>query len=247
MTLKDFFGEHPRVALAFSGGADSAYLLYAAKKYADKVQPYYINTQFQPRFELEDAKRLCSELGLRLEVIELDILSAPYVAENPQDRCYHCKRALFSALKERARSDGFELVADGTNSSDDSSDRPGMRALKELGIRSPLRECGITKPRLRELSAEVGLFTAGKPAYACLATRIPTGERIDADKLRRIEQAEDELFKMGYTDFRARLRGDTALLQIPEAQHKRAETELELINKRLAGLFSAVELDPIPR
>lgn len=244
MTLEDFFAENPRAALAFSGGADSAYLLYAAKKYAKKVRPYYIKTQFQPRFELEDAMRLCRELELELEVIELDILSAENVAENSEVRCYHCKTALFTALLERAHKDGFELVIDGTNASDESSDRPGMRALPELGVRSPLRECGITKPELRRLSAEAGLFTAEKPAYACLATRIPTGEEITASKLQTVERAENELFKLGYSDFRVRLRKGSALLQVTAAQYAKAEAELEMIRERLGGMFSDLLLDP---
>lgn len=244
MTLEDFFAENPRAALAFSGGADSAYLLYAAKKYAKKVRPYYIKTQFQPRFELEDAMRLCRELALEPEVIELDILSAENVAENSEVRCYHCKTALFTALIERAHKDGFELVIDGTNASDDASDRPGMRALSELGVRSPLRECGITKPELRRLSAEAGLFTAEKPAYACLATRIPTGGEITASKLQTVERAEKELFKLGYIDFRVRLRKDVALLQVTAAQYAKAEAELEMIRERLGGMFSDLLLDP---
>lgn len=244
MTLEDFFAENPRAALAFSGGADSAYLLYAAKKYAKKVRPYYIKTQFQPRFELEDAMRLCRELELELEVIELDILSAENVSSNPRERCYHCKTALFTALIERAHTDGFKLVIDGTNASDESSDRPGMRTLSELGVRSPLRECGITKPELRRLSAEAGLFTAEKPAYACLATRIPTGEEITASKLQTVERAENELFKLGYSDFRVRLRKGSALLQVTAAQYAKAEAELEMIRERLGGMFSDLLLDP---
>lgn len=247
MTLREFFAQTPKAALAFSGGADSSYLLYAARECGAEVTPYYINTQFQPRFELEDARRLCRELGARLEVIELDVLADDAIASNPADRCYHCKRALFTALAERAAQDGYDLIIDGTNASDDAGDRPGMRALHELGVRSPLRECGISKARLRELSEQAGLFTAQKPAYACLATRVPTGERIDEDKLRRIELAEDALFAMGYTDFRARLRGEAALLQFPASQHARAQAELELIRQRLSGEFSEIRLDPKPR
>lgn len=247
MTLETFFEENPSVALAFSGGADSAYLLYAAGRYAEQVQPYYIKTQFQPQFELADAKRLCRELALELRVIELDILSEKRVAANCAERCYHCKTALFKALAERAHRDGFELIIDGTNASDEVSDRPGMRALSELGIRSPLRECGITKPELRRLSAESGLFTAAKPAYACLATRVPTGEEITEAKLQKIERAEDELLKLGYTDFRARLRGNAVLLQVTASQRLKAEAGLDMIRARLGDMFSGVELDPKPR
>ena len=140
MTLEEFFARHPRTALGLSGGTDSSYLLYAGLACGAEVRPYYIKTQFQPEFELEDARRLCSQLGAELCIIEADILSVPCVAENPEDRCFHCKRALFTLLRERAASDGYAEVIDGTNASDDPGDRPGTRALRELGVLSPLRD-----------------------------------------------------------------------------------------------------------
>ena len=178
MNLQKFFSRHPRAAVAFSGGVDSAYLLYAAKKYGEKVCAYYVKSEFQPRFELEDAVRLAAGLDAELKILELEVLSAPCVKENPSDRCYHCKRAIFSAIMEAAKEDGFPVLLDGTNASDDASDRPGMKALQELSVLSPLRECGLTKAKIRTLSKEAGLFTWDKPAYACLATRLPTGEGI---------------------------------------------------------------------
>ncbi|MFR6277963.1 MAG: 7-cyano-7-deazaguanine synthase, partial [Acutalibacter sp.] len=178
MELRDFFQECPKVALGFSGGVDSAYLLYAALDHGAQVRPYFIKTAFQPQFELEDARRLCAQLGVELTVVELDVLQIPGVAENPPDRCYHCKRALFGRLRQQAQADGYTVLIDGTNASDDAGDRPGMRALGELSVRSPLRECGITKAQVRALSKEAGLFTWDKPAYACLATRVPTREAI---------------------------------------------------------------------
>ena len=183
MELQDFFHEHPKAALGFSGGVDSSYLLWAARQCGADVRPYYIKTAFQPEFEFEDAKRLCREIGADLTVLELDALSDPAVAANLADRCYHCKRNLFGTLAARALADGYTLLLDGTNASDDAGDRPGMRALRELSVRSPLRECGLTKARIRALSREAGLFTWDKPAYACLATRVPTGETITAEKL----------------------------------------------------------------
>ena len=167
MTLQEFFRENPRVALGFSGGADSAYLLWEAVNNGAQVRPYYVNSQFQPEFELRDARRLCEELSVELAVIPLDVLGSPKVRENPPDRCYHCKRAIFGALRERALSEGFPVLIDGTNASDDAGDRPGMRALGELSVRSPLRECGISKEEVRERSRAAGLFTWDKPAYAC--------------------------------------------------------------------------------
>ena len=194
MTLEDFFARHPRTALGFSGGTDSAYLLYAGLSLGADVRPYYIKTQFQPEFELADASRLARELGVELVVIEADILAADTVAENPPERCYYCKRTLFSLLAERAASDGYTELLDGTNASDDPGDRPGTRALAELGVLSPLRDCGVTKAEVRRLSREAGLFTHDKPSYACLATRIPAGRRIEPEALRRIDVVDFPVF-----------------------------------------------------
>ena len=197
MELKHFFETHPEVAIAFSGGVDSAYLLYAAKRYGKRVKAYYVKTAFQPQFELEDAQRLAEELSAEIEVLKVDILCQSIIVNNPADRCYHCKKELFSRILKAAQEDGFSVLLDGTNASDEASDRPGMRAIAELSVRSPLRECGLTKAQIRQLSKEAGLFTHDKPAYACLATRIPTGECITEEKLLRTEQAEGYLSRMG--------------------------------------------------
>lgn len=233
MTLNTFFYENPKVALAFSGGVDSAYLLYAATAAGADVTAYYVNSAFQPEFELRDAQRLARELGARMRVLELNVLGDAAITANPADRCYHCKKQIFTAIVQAAREDGYSLLIDGTNASDDDSDRPGIRALRELSVRSPLCECGITKARVRELSREANLFTWDKPAYACLATRIPTGEIITAEKLSRTEQAEGFLESLGFRDFRVRLMGENAKLQV------NAEQLPLLVEKRtkiLAGL-----------
>ena len=247
MTLQEFFQTHPRAALAFSGGADSAYLLWAGRTWGEDVRPYYVSTPFQPAWELADARRLASELGAPLTVVELDVLACPQVAANPENRCYHCKQALFSALWQRVRADGYSLLLDGTNASDDEGDRPGMRALRELEVRSPLRECGLTKDEVRRLSREAGLFTWEKPAYACLATRIPTGTRITAGDLARVERAEDALSRLGFADFRVRLREDGARIQVTEAQMALARAKWEEILEQLKPDFTDVLLDQTPR
>jgi len=243
MELRDFFQECPKVALGFSGGVDSAYLLYAALDHGAQVRPYFIKTAFQPQFELEDARRLCAQLGVELTVVELDVLQIPGVAENPPDRCYHCKRALFGRLRQQALADGYTVLIDGTNASDDAGDRPGMRALGELSVRSPLRECGITKAQVRALSQEAGLFTWDKPAYACLATRVPTGEAITPETLRKVEAAEEALFSLGYSDLRVRVFHGAARLQLPGQQLERAAKERERILQALAPWFDTVLLD----
>ncbi len=247
MTLQQFFTQHPKAALAFSGGSDSAYLLWAGRTFGQDVRPYYVSTPFQPAWEREDAQRLARELGVPLTVVELDVLACPEVAANPSNRCYFCKKALFSALWQQVRADGFSLLLDGTNASDDAQDRPGMRALSELEVRSPLRECGVTKAQLRALSREAGLFTWDKPAYACLATRIPTGTPITASDLARVERGEDALFALGFTDFRIRLRGDAALIQLPQDQMGWGVAQHGAILDALSPHFSQVFLDLNPR
>ena len=140
MELEEFFNQNPKVAVAFSGGVDSAFLLYAAKKYAKEVRSYYVRSQFQPRFEYEDALKLASELGVPLSVIELDVLSDSKVCANPPNRCYFCKKVIFSSIIKHASEDGFSVLLDGTNASDNASERPGMAALEELKVLSPLRD-----------------------------------------------------------------------------------------------------------
>ena len=243
MTLNEFFGLVPKAAVAFSGGTDSAFLLWAAKKCGCDVRAYYVKTAFQPQFELEDARRLASELVVPMTVVEADILAVPEAAANGPQRCYHCKTALFSQLWAAVRDDGYTVLLDGTNASDNAGDRPGMRALRELEVRSPLRECGITKGEVRQRSRQAGLFTWDKPAYACLATRVPAGETITADLLARVEGAEDALFRLGYTDFRVRVFHSAARLQLPRGQMERAVREAETIQAALKPYFTPILLD----
>lgn len=247
MRLDDFFKVNNRVAIAFSGGVDSAYLLAEAVRAGAEVRAYYVRSAFQPAFERMDARRLAEAEGAALSEIRLDILSDETIASNPEDRCYHCKLRIMSAICEAAQEDGFSVVCDGTNASDDIDDRPGSRALRELGIVSPLRECGITKDEIRKRSREMGLDVWDKPAYACLATRIPCGEIITAEKLRRTEEAETALSGMGFRDFRVRMRGGSALVQIKEDQLADALSEEDDIRSALSGLYDSVEIDEKPR
>ena len=243
MKLKKFFEKYPRVALGFSGGVDSAYLLYAGKKYGADIRPYFIKTAFQPEFELRDAHRLTEELGIELTVVEYDILAETQVAQNPPNRCYYCKSALFGALKQQALKDGYEILLDGTNASDDASDRPGMKAIREMKVLSPLRECGLTKDEIRILSREAGLFTWEKPSYACLATRIPTGEPVSGELLKRIERSEDALSALGFSDFRVRVFYNAARIQLSKGQFEKAAQDRERILSALKPYFPAVLLD----
>ena len=247
MDLKIFFAQNPRAALAFSGGVDSSYLLYAAKQYGCDVHAYFIKSAFQPQFELDDARRLAEQLKVPFAVAELDALENPQVTANDPLRCYYCKTNLFTQLVKLAAKDGRTLLMDGTNASDSFEGRPGMRALQELGVRSPLRECGLTKAEIRRLSREAGLFTSEKPSYACLATRIPTGTKITAELLKKVEQGENRMFAMGFTDFRIRFFHGAAKIQLPENQFGMAFEKKNELNQALSPYFDGVMLDLTPR
>ena len=246
MELREFFAQHPSGALAFSGGVDSSLLVWAAAAYGKDWRAYYVHAAFQPAFELEDARQVAEQCGLPMTVLEADILSNTAVVDNPPNRCYHCKRAIFSRILAQAKADGFTLVIDGSNASDDAGDRPGMRALRELEVRSPLRECGLTKVDVRRLSREAGLPTWDKPAYACLATRVPSGTPLRLETLAAVEQAEGALAAMGLRDFRVRVR-DGALVQVTEAQLPLARERWAEIQGVLVPLFGKAVLDPAAR
>lgn len=247
MTLEQFFLENPEVAIAFSGGTDSSYLLYEASKHAKKVHAYYLNSPFQPEFEHTDACRLAKQLNIPLTVVSFDILTIPDVIANDAKRCYYCKTTLFTHLKKLANNDGFTVLLDGTNASDNADDRPGMKALQELGVRSPLRECGLTKDIIRQNSAQADLFTSNKPAYACLATRIPCNTTITKERLERVEKGEEILFSFGFSDFRIRLFHDSARIQLPLSQMNLLLEKRTDIIEALSPYFKDIMLDLIPR
>lgn len=243
MNLSEYLKKYNKLAVAFSGGVDSAYLLYEAKKNVKDVKAYYVKSQFQPEFEYRDALKLADYVGAEMEVIELDVLSCREVRENPANRCYYCKKQIFSAIVEAAKKDGFQTVADGTNASDSASDRPGMKALCEMSVISPLRECGLTKDMIREKSKEANLETWDKPAYACLATRIPQGVEITAEKLSRTEKSEDYLFSLGFTDFRVRERDEGALVQLPKKYLPLSDNLTIKIENELKKYYNKVTID----
>lgn len=244
MQLSEFFLQNPRIAVAYSGGVDSSYLLYAAKTAGCVLHAYFIKSEFQPQFELDDAISVAEHIGVAITVDRLGILREPDVIANPVNRCYYCKKRILERLWELARLDGFTILCDGTNADDDEGDRPGMHALNEFGILSPLRACGLGKTEIRALSEQAGLPTYNKPAYACLATRIPAGTGITQDYLDRIECAEEALFNMGFADFRVRLIApDTAKIQMPNRQWDKAAAHRIEILEALKPGFESVTLD----
>lgn len=243
MDLNEFFKENNKVAIAFSGGVDSCYLLYAAKKAKAEVKAYFVKSEFQPEFEVRDAEEVAAYCHAELEILSCSILQHQDVVENPKNRCYYCKRHIFSQILEKAKADGFSTILDGTNASDDVSDRPGYKALQEMKVLSPLRLCGLTKKRIRELSKEAGLVTWNKPSYACLATRIPTGTTIEKEMLEKTEKAEDYLKSLGFEDFRVRYLSGYARVQLPSSQIPAFLEQQKTIAEELKKWYSGVLLD----
>ena len=247
MDLRDFFSVHPRPAVAFSGGADSAFLLWSAVRWGAQPTAYYVKTPFQTDAEDADAQRLAESLSVPLRVIRLDVLAQDDVTANGPRRCYFCKKAIFTAITAQAAANGCGVVLEGTNASDDVEDRPGWQALQELGVLSPLRLCGLTKEAIRKLSREAGLPTWDKPAAACLATRIPAHTPITAQALDRVARAEAAVAALGFSDFRVRLTAEGCRLELTEPQLFRALSLRETLVETLSPLVGTVTLDLTPR
>lgn len=219
LKLREILGEMGNVAVALSGGADSAFLLAeAAHVNSMKVMAVTVTSISYAEKEKRDAAKLASLFGVRHRYLEVDQMEIPEFAANQPDRCYHCKKAIFRAIQTVAAQEGFTHVVDGGNMDDLKEYRPGARALEELGIRSPMQEAGLTKEEIRALSREIGLFTASKPSYACLASRIPYGEPITPEKLARVEAAETYLSELGFDLIRVRAHGALARIEVDPHQ-----------------------------
>lgn len=201
--------------IAFSGGVDSTFLLYAAlEAMPGRVLAVTATSPTYPQSERDEAERVAAEWGVAHRFVESNELEIPGYSENPPDRCYHCKKELFGILAGIARAEGYGAVCDGTNDDDRNDIRPGRRAARELGVRSPLLECGITKEEIRVLSRRFGLPTADKGSFACLSSRFPYGTPIDAEKLRRVEACEEILRRFGFRQFRVRVHDAVARIEV---------------------------------
>ena len=236
------------VAVAFSAGVDSTFLLRVAHdELGDRAVAVTVRSPLIPRQELDDAEAFCRQEGIRHETIDFDALSAPAVVANPPDRCYHCKKEVFGLISEFARVNGLAAVAEGSNTDDDGDFRPGRRAIKELGVRSPLHEAGLSKAEIRALSRDMGLPTWDKPSFACLASRFPYGERITAAGLERVERAERWLRDagLGLAQLRVRAHGDLARIEVPPGDIPRLAGRADEIAAAFKGFgfaYSALDL-----
>lgn len=235
------------LAVAFSGGVDSAFLVYAAHEaLGEKLLAITVTTQSYPRHEAADVAKILQSYGVKHAQIELNQLAIPGFCENGAQRCYYCKYALFSAIKAEAAKHSITAVADGANTDDESDYRPGMRATAELGILSPLREAGFSKQDIRDISKELGIFTWNKPSYACLASRIPYGEEITAEKLAMVEKAEQALLDMGFKEMRVRCHGKLARIEVAENDFAKAAAhrkEIAAAAKAAGFLYAALDLE----
>jgi pyridinium-3,5-biscarboxylic acid mononucleotide sulfurtransferase len=232
-------------AVAFSGGVDSSFLLYHAHSMKDvKVTGVTISTPYIPDIEIKEAVDFTKTYGISHSIVKLDFPES--IRYNPSDRCYLCKKMLFSELRTFAENKGFKWVIEGTNADDSGEYRPGLRALRELDIKSPLMEAGITKKEIREYSLAAGLPTWDKPAMACLLTRIPHDTRIEPEILRMIEKAETFLSERGFAGARVRVHDNLARIECLPSQFDRIvrDPEKEVITDTFKKIgFRYISLD----
>jgi uncharacterized protein len=219
-SLREILKDLGQVVIAYSGGVDSTFLLKAAADTlgAANVLACMSAGPSEPCQQLAKAAGMARDMGVELVTLEAGELEDPNFTANKADRCFHCKSHLCRMLLEIARERGFQHVAFGVNHDDLDDFRPGSRAMKVFGVRSPLAEAGLTKQEIRELSRQAGLPTADQPASPCLASRIPYGLEVTEQRLRQVDQAEDFLRSLGFVEFRVRHHDTIARIEVPPAQ-----------------------------
>lgn len=214
--LKQYFSELGKVAIAYSSGVDSTFMLKVAHDVlGDYAVAVTVNAAVFPKRESQEAVTFCKAEGIRHFVVPFQPLEVEGFVKNPPERCYICKKAIFREIVDTANAQGIYYVAEGSNMDDLGDYRPGLKAVYEMGILSPLREIGLTKAEIRVLSKNLGLATWEKPSYACLASRFVYGEKITEEKLLMVDKAEQQLFDMGFHQMRVRMHGQMARIEVP--------------------------------
>lgn len=245
--LKNYIQSLKSVAVAFSSGVDSTLLLWVSHDVlGDKAVAITASSSSFPQRELNEARNFCESNHITQIIFDSDEINIEGFRENPKNRCYLCKRELFSKIKAIAHEHGLEHVIEGSNLDDLGDYRPGLKAIDELGIKSPLRVAGLTKAEIRELSRELGLPTWDKPSYACLASRFVYGEMITPEKLNMVERAEELLLSLGFRQLRVRIHGDIARIEIMPndfAQIIQEDIRTKIYDSLKALGFSYVTLD----
>lgn len=246
--LKDKLKSMESVVVAFSGGVDSSFLVKVAHDVlGDKVLAVTARSSTFPEREFKEAVEFAAQYNIPHRVVFSEELEVEGFADNPRNRCYLCKQELFSKMKQLAANEGYKYVVEGSNYDDTGDYRPGLQAISELGIASPLREVGLTKNEIRLLSKEMGLKTWDKPSFACLSSRFPYGERITKEKLEMVDKAEQTLIDMGFRQVRVRHHGSVARIEVNEEEFGRfidskIRDEIYSRFKELGFLYVALDL-----
>jgi uncharacterized protein len=243
--LIEYFRNLGSAAVAFSAGVDSTLLLTLAfEALGDRAVAITAVCPSFPEREALEAKRFCEERGIRHIVLSFDQFAVEGFRLNPVNRCYLCKKELFTLVKKTARENSCEYVAEGSNTDDLSDYRPGMRAIEELGVKSPFLDLSMSKADIRALSAQMNLPTFNKPSFACLATRFVYGEEITEEKLEAVEKAEQELIDRGFSHVRVRVHGDIARIEVEKSDIPALVKIADEINEKFTSLgFAYTTLD----